>query len=93
MLRLAFVPTVPPTASCEPGHGPLDDPAVLAQSLGGPNVFAGEAGGPKSAEPPPGMVVVVVIVRMEFASASPPWFPASPGGRNTAGERLQAPRS
>jgi hypothetical protein len=93
MLRLAFVPTVHPDGILPARTRSARDPAVLAQSLGGPNVFAGEAGGPKSAEPPPGMVVVVVIVRMEFASASPPWFPASPGGRNTAGERLQAPRS
>lgn len=64
---LSFVAAVEPAAAGEPGHGPLNGPAVAAQSLGGLDSLAGDAGCDATfPEPLPQVAVVVGLVGMEF---------------------------
>jgi hypothetical protein len=91
MLRLAFVPAVHPDGTLPARTRSAPTRQCWPNRWEDTTSLRAEQGGSESAEPPPGMVAAVALVRMEFARASRPWFSASPDGRNTAGEQLQAP--
>lgn len=90
MLGLAFVASVEPTASGEPGHGALDHPAVSAQSLRGLDAAPGDARSDVPlAEPSTQGGIVVAFVAVEFRWSSEPRPAGASDRRDPPDQRLQ----
>jgi hypothetical protein len=91
MFCLAFVAAVKPAAAGEPGHGPLNNPSVAAEPLGGLDPFAGYAvGDAPLAESAAQVVIVVAFVGVQLRWAAATGSVGRTNGRDATHERLKA---
>jgi hypothetical protein len=85
----AFVAAVEPAAASKPGHGPLDYPPVVAESLRGLDALASDSVADAAfAEPAAQVDVVVPLVCVEFRGPSPAGSTARTDRRDPAHEWL-----